>query len=81
MFGRTGRFGWPTVLQYRTRDGKLHMCPPVDDSPWREVVYNRDARRQLWMCGDLTSKIHTGIENKPPIDNGPLAANERRRKP
>ena len=56
---KTGRHGWPRFVQYRTRDGHLHMCPPRDE-PWTEVVHKKVERDAQAASGDLYSTSHTG---------------------
>lgn len=66
-FGRTGRIGWPTVVQYRTRDGRLHMCPPRE--PWVEIVHKQAERDYLAATGQLYGAPHTCAVSGTVTDN------------
>lgn len=56
--GRILRIGWPTIVEYRTADGRLH--PWMPSGRHHVVVHDLPAYDQLARSGELYAPLHTG---------------------
>jgi hypothetical protein len=48
-----GRIGFPDIVRYRTRDGKVHSVPPRDGARYAIDILNVKAYEELRAAGRL----------------------------